>query len=706
MNKANFGLIAAILFLTLAGGSAFAETPKLPGMVEGTGTHFEVTDSTYLNISLNSSEPIKAMLQSAPEMVMMYVESASGASSTTITLSGFAPNTTYYKYEDDFHNPVEFITDEAGDYSYTQDLSKEHVVFIQTEKSTKFIRDDATGGDCYLIGTWDAGTKTCTLTMDVIDLIQIDGNGIVLEGAGHTVSWDISGISVYSTGKTGITIKNLNLENFFAGIYLVNCSNSNITGNTISESYHGIYLLNSENNVIEENTMDLHTAGVFLWFSGYTTVKYNTLSNNSVYGIFIFSSNNSQVYNNNFIENGITPSGAQAEVYDSTGNDFNLPKPTGGNYWSDYNTEAEDCLDTDGDGFYNCPYTFAGGQDNLPLVEPFSPEPGPEDTIPPITTISLSGTAGDDEWYVSDVEVTLTATDEGGTVALIEYSFDETGWNTYSAPFAVSDEGTATVYFRSTDDSDNVEATKSETVKVDKTPPTITIATPTAQGTYAIGMALDFSANDLLSGALQPIGELTNSGGETQQVESGFKPEPGVYTLVVEATDQAGNTAVSDTVNFVVYDPKRGSARGSGWFHPDKESSLPSRGRAKFSFVAKYKKGGFTGRLSFHFKEAKIKPKSKPLHFKKASIRLKSKTIDWLVISGTSAEFQGTGAIKGKGLYTFRVKAEDNGKAKARTDHFDIRIWEGTDTEADPVYSAKNTLKGGNIVIPKKSRKK
>lgn len=32
------------------------------------------------------------------------------------------------------------------------------------------IRDDATGGDCTQIGTWDWATKTCTLTSDLYNL--------------------------------------------------------------------------------------------------------------------------------------------------------------------------------------------------------------------------------------------------------------------------------------------------------------------------------------------------------------------------------------------------------------------------------------------------------------------------------------------------------------------------------------------------------
>lgn len=76
--------------------------------------------------------------------------------------------------------------------------------------------------------------------------------------------------------------------------------------------------------------------------------------------------------------------------------------------------------------------------------------------------------------------------------------------------------------------------------------------------------------------------------------------------------------------------------------------------------------------------------------------------IDWLVISGVSAMFQGTGTVNGQGLYTFRLTAKDNGDPGAGKDYFDIRIWEGTDTEADPYHKAKNVLGGGNIVVRKK----
>ncbi|MBA1340879.1 MAG: hypothetical protein C5S40_01945 [ANME-2 cluster archaeon] len=127
----------------------------------------------------------------------------------------------------------------------------------------------------------------------------------------------------------------------------------------------------------------------------------------------------------------------------------------------------------------------------------------------------------------------------------------------------------------------------------------------------------------------------------SQDVDSGFAPDVGVYTLIVTATDNAGNTNVNDPVFFVVYDPDDGHATGGGWFYPDGDSTLPGS-EAEFGFTTRYKDDVSTGKLNFQYKDVDIK--------------LKSTSIDWLVISTIGAQFQGTGTINGDGLYTdYRV---------------------------------------------------
>lgn len=290
--------------------------PRIPGTTEGTGTHFEITDSQYLNITLDSTETVKVRLESIPEMVTLRIESASTATSTQLTLSGFPQNTTFYKYEDDYHNEVAFTTNANGSYSYTQDISKPHFVFIQPRKSTKFIKDDATGGDCTTIGTWNSATKTCTLTTDVFETIQIDSDGVTLDGSGHSLTGTKTGNGVYVPGRVGVTIKNLNISNFAFGLVLQpvdfsmrNMRNS-VTSNRVSSSGFGIILNEASNNNLINNIVSNNGIGIYL-----SAADNNTLSNNEVtnstsggQGGILFGNSPSQNYlNNNVSSNNAGP---------------------------------------------------------------------------------------------------------------------------------------------------------------------------------------------------------------------------------------------------------------------------------------------------------------------------------------------------------------------------------------------------------------
>ncbi|MEN8908409.1 MAG: post-COAP-1 domain-containing protein [Clostridiales bacterium] len=151
--------------------------------------------------------------------------------------------------------------------------------------------------------------------------------------------------------------------------------------------------------------------------------------------------------------------------------------------------------------------------------------------------------------------------------------------------------------------------------------------------------------------------------------------EPGVYSIVAKIKDNGYYEESETTAMCVVYDPNGGKATGGGWISEDSNKS-------NFGFNVKYKNGLATGNLEFQSKES--------------DINLKSEQIDWLVINGNEASFQGTGTIKNMdGEYTFRINCIDSSVEK-----FTIKIWEGTDTEVDPIYKALNVeLGGGNIKV-------
>lgn len=225
---------------------------EIPGQVRGGGMYFEITDSDYLNITLESSEHINIRLESVPEIVTMMIRAVSSSTpSTTLTIRGLAPLTTYYKYEDNYHNLVEFVTDKNGSFSYAQDILISHIVFIQPYKSTKFIRDDVTGGDCTSIGIWNMTTLTCVLATNITETIQIDSNGVVLDGAGHTITGLRTGSGVYLNAKSGVVLKNFIVENFTYGVFLNGATNAQLEGILArGNTMHGIAVYESSGIIV------------------------------------------------------------------------------------------------------------------------------------------------------------------------------------------------------------------------------------------------------------------------------------------------------------------------------------------------------------------------------------------------------------------------------------------------------------------------
>jgi hypothetical protein len=174
----------------------------------------------------------------------------------------------------------------------------------------------------------------------------------------------------------------------------------------------------------------------------------------------------------------------------------------------------------------------------------------PVDGDPPLTTASLAGVAGKNGWWVSDVTVTLGATDgpAGSGVASTEVAIDGGTWLPYAGPFTVSAEGVTGLAWRSTDLAGNVEAPKTQELRIDLGRPTIAIASPATGATYALAEPVNasWSASDAVSGPVSTTATAAvNAPIDTSTV--------GKKSFRVTAEDLAGNTAVADASYDVHY---------------------------------------------------------------------------------------------------------------------------------------------------------
>lgn len=282
--------------------------PSIPGRVEGTGSYFEIKDSGYLNISLQSSEEITISLESVPKTIILYIEASSAGftaltidSSTTLTIGALEPNRTYYKFEDSYKNETVFVSDGNGSYSWLQDLSPPHHIWVQEEQgNTIFIPDQ-----CSIYGTWDPETSTCTLTQDLTESVEIITNDITLDCNGHSITGTGSGFGVYLNNKSGVTIKNCTVNHFTGGVYLLNSSNNNtLTNNTASENrWDGIRFDSASNNTLTNNTLSKNRFGIYNHSSS-NTFTNNTLSENE-FGLVLYYSPLNIITDNFFINDGL-----------------------------------------------------------------------------------------------------------------------------------------------------------------------------------------------------------------------------------------------------------------------------------------------------------------------------------------------------------------------------------------------------------------
>jgi len=173
----------------------------------------------------------------------------------------------------------------------------------------------------------------------------------------------------------------------------------------------------------------------------------------------------------------------------------------------------------------------------------------------------LNGIAGANGWYRSAVTATLqgSARLDLPLLAGLEYDLGS-GWQSYTTPLTFTQEGTHTLHYRGTFVGGAQDVTQWISVRLDKTPPTLTLTSPTAitytlcpypGAPYSGVLSFTYQADDVVSG-LQTVsatlaGAVVTNG---QTLETLFLP-PGPHELLVIAQDRAGWQTVRKQPVFV-----------------------------------------------------------------------------------------------------------------------------------------------------------
>lgn len=173
------------------------------------------------------------------------------------------------------------------------------------------------------------------------------------------------------------------------------------------------------------------------------------------------------------------------------------------------------------------------------------------DATAPVTTGAVSGTEGNGGWFIAGapVQLTLDATDATSGVAETWYRVGGGAAAPYGGPVSLPG-GEYTVAFWSVDRAGNTAAEQQLSVRVDMTPPAVTVTGVEPGGTYLLGeVTPGCEATDPGAAGSGLAGPCTG----TLQAP-GTATGAGTYTYTATASDLAGNTTTVSIAYQVVYD--------------------------------------------------------------------------------------------------------------------------------------------------------
>jgi parallel beta-helix repeat protein len=233
-----------------------------------------------------------------------------------------------------------------------------------------------------------------TLTASMESRLEILKDDIVIEGDGHTLHGNSSGIGVVLVGVSNVTVQHLNIrghefgvsiegdfntiqennitDNVWFGVgHCASSVNNTVTNNYIRGGKLGVWFCTSFNNsVLENSILNCSDRGIWIEYSSHNLFYGNLITRNAV-GVALLRSSHNKFHGNSFVNN---TRHIKLETQDSN-NMWDNKFPQGGNYWDDH-PEAKDLFrgpfqnKTGSDGIVDIPYTVnENNSDRYPLIK-------------------------------------------------------------------------------------------------------------------------------------------------------------------------------------------------------------------------------------------------------------------------------------------------------------------------------------------------
>ncbi|MEX0569212.1 MAG: NosD domain-containing protein, partial [Candidatus Njordarchaeota archaeon] len=202
------------------------------------------------------------------------------------------------------YDPTTGTKDQQNEYVY---VYAANVLPKSTFIGTVYIRADGRVDppDAPLVSLDNTTYKLTSNITGIEDGIVIERNNVVLDGANFTIQGQktLESKGIWLSGRYNVTIKHLNIKDFYYGIFINQCSNITIFQNNLSSNVHdGIYAKRSSCNKIIENTITNNGLAIYLSYSHNNTISANTLYDNNA-GISLLKSSENDISMNYLVNN-------------------------------------------------------------------------------------------------------------------------------------------------------------------------------------------------------------------------------------------------------------------------------------------------------------------------------------------------------------------------------------------------------------------